>query len=447
MVSRRQFLTTGAAAAAAGAGLPSVNLLDALARDAATSPSPDLTTWPAVRALFPLSRDYLHFASFYFVSHPKPVQEAIDGFRRTIDREPFLVVEGRMFSSPTDNLQLTIRDGLSGYLGVKRDDIAITGNTTTGLALVYAGLRVGAGDEILSTTHDHYSHQESIRFAAEKSGASVRRIALYDKAAEANEAQIVDRVRAAIRPETRALGVTWVHSGTGVRLPVRAIADVVQEANRGRDEAHRVLLIVDGVHGLGAVEDVAAQLGADFFCAGTHKWMFAPRGTGVIVGRSESWPRLRQTIPNFSNLEGFDAWLKGDTTPRATNAYDMTPGGFHAYEHQWAMTAAFTLHETIGRKRIAERIRALNDQCKSGLAAMKHVTLHTPRAAALSAGIICFEVDGVAPDEVVKRLLDRRIVASTTPYHTTYARLAPSLMNDPGEVDAALRAVRTIAGA
>jgi selenocysteine lyase/cysteine desulfurase len=61
--------------------------------------------------------------------------------------------------------------------------------------------------------------------------------------------------------------------------------------------------------------------------------------------------------------------------------------------------------------------------------------------------VICFEVAGVSPEEVVKQLLAKRIVASTSPYKVTYARLAPSLVNTPEEVESALRAVRTIAKA
>jgi hypothetical protein len=53
----------------------------------------------------------------------------------------------------------------------------------------------------------------------------------------------------------------------------------------------------------------------------------------------------------------------------------------------------------------------------------------------------------VAPADVVRRLLEKQVVASTSPYKVTYVRLAPSLVNDEGEVDAALRAVRGIAGA
>ncbi len=123
----------------------------------------------------------------------------------------------------------------------------------------------------------------------------------------------------------------------------------------------------------------------------------------------------------------------------------MTPGGFTAYEHQWAMSAAFRLHQALGRRRVAERIRRLNDQCKEGLARMPRVRLHTPRDPALSAGLCCFEVEGTKNEDVVKRLLERGFVASAAPYKASYARLAPSLVNTPEEVESALKALRTIA--
>ena len=71
-----------------------------------------------------------------------------------------------------------------------------------------------------------------------------------------------------------------------------------------------------------------------------------------------------------------------------------TPGGFHSFEHRWALGEAFAFHRRIGRERITERIHALATQYKEGLAAMPHVTLHTPLSPALSAGLICFEVQG-----------------------------------------------------
>ena len=441
--TRRQFLA-GSGAVALTTLAPG-RLVAAIEKHAPAPPR--LDTWPDVRSQFDLAPDYLQFSSFFLVSHPRPVRAAIDSFRHALDANPFLMVERSMFESEVANLQHRVQTEMAPYLGARPEEIALTGNTTTSLALVYHGLPLSHGDEILTTTHDHYVHHESIRFAAERSGATSRRIALYDAPADATVSTIVERVRAAIRPNTRVLGITWVHSSSGVRLPIREIAAALETVNRGRDPQHRVLLIVDGVHGLGAVDEAVADLGCDFFCAGTHKWMFAPRGTGIIWARADNWARLRPLIPTFSEMESFEAWMNDRPPAGPTVAARVTPGGFNAFEHQWAMGAAFDMHRRIGRARVAERIRALNDQLKHGLAAMRKVKVHTPRDPALSAGLVAFEVQGVATDDVVKRLLERRVVASSSPYRVSFPRLSASLVNTPGEVDRALAAVRTVAGA
>ena len=120
----------------------------------------------------------------------------------------------------------------------------------------------------------------------------------------------------------------------------------------------------------------------------------------------------------------------------------MTPGGFHSFEHRWALGEAFQFHLELGKAHVAARIHELNRQCKTGLAAMKHVTLHTPIGDDVSAGIITFEVAGLKPEDVVKRLHAKRIVASQTPYTKTYARLAPGLLNSPQDVETVLREIR-----
>jgi selenocysteine lyase/cysteine desulfurase len=59
--------------------------------------------------------------------------------------------------------------------------------------------------------------------------------------------------------------------------------------------------------------------------------------------------------------------------------------------------------------------------------------------------MVCFDVKGTKPEDVVKRLLAQRIVASTTPYRVSYARVACSIVNTPQEVETALRAIRELA--
>ena len=436
-LSRRGFLTAPAMLAA-GALVPSA-LMTALAAQAA--PAADLSDWDRVRAQFTLDPAYQHFASFFIASHPAPVREAIEGYRRAIDANPFLVIERGLFEDEAHNVPLQVQTVIAEYLGGSAEDVCLTPNTTTGLALVYHGLPLQPGDEVLCTTHDHYSHHESIRLATERAGASMRMIPLFEDAAGASTDSLIATLLAGIGPKTRVLGVTWVHSSSGIRLPIREIA----AALRARSGSP-VLLVVDGVHGLGSTDETVATMGADYFCAGTHKWMFGPRGTGLVWANAANWARLRPLIPSFSDLDQYTAWEQGTPLASPNNANRMMPGGFVAYDHQWATAAAFRMHQQMGKARVAARIRGLNDQCKAGLVENRKVKIHTPMSGDLSAGLVSFEVQGIKPADVVKQLLARNIIASTSPYAVTYARLAPSLVNTPEQVDLAVSAVREISG-
>ena len=433
-LERRQFFSV---LAATSAGLSLLGCQAAAAQTPAAA-APPADEWARVRAEFGVSPDFLHFAGFLLASHPRPVREAIERHRKALDDNPALYVEQHFMDDKP------VKEPAAAYLGVKPEEIALTDSTTMGLSILYAGLPLAPKDEVLTTTHDHYATHESLRLATLRAGASLRKVALYERSSEATPASMAAALAKAIRPETRVVALTWVHSSTGVRTPVRAIADLIASANAKRAPEQRILYCVDGVHGFGVEDVTMADLGCDFFAAGTHKWIFGPRGTGILWGRAEHWSKLRPTIPHFGQA-AYEAWMQG-VPPPPTTADMMTPGGFHSFEHRWALGEAFNFHLAIGKRKVAERIHELNRQCKEGLARMKNVQLHTPRSDEASAGIITFEIAGLKPDEIVKRLLEKRIVASATPYATSYGRLAPGLLNTPAEVDRALAEIQAIAG-
>ena len=157
---------------------------------------------------------------------------------------------------------------------------------------------------------------------------------------DASEDEIVDNLVTAIRPQTRALALTWVHSSTGLKLPIRRIADALETVNATRDEAAQVLLCVDGVHGFGNQDADFADLGCDFLFAGCHKWLFGPRGTGIVAASDRGWAAVRPTIPTFTDYSVWDAWLTGGPPQGRTAGRRMSPGGYKPFEHQWAVKEA-----------------------------------------------------------------------------------------------------------
>jgi isopenicillin-N epimerase len=432
--NRRNFLGTLAAAAAASVGTFAVDAADAAA---ATDIGP-ATSWEDVRGLFELRPDRIHMAGLLFASHPLPVRNAIARHREELQRDPASYISHERWRLEGEVLQ-----SAANYLGVQAADLALTDSTSMGLGLLYSGLRLSPRDEILTTTHDHYATESAIAVCAERTQCTVKRIDLYTNAAGATADAMADAVRRAIAQATRIVALTWVHSGTGVKAPVRQIADVIARENARRGPERRIYLCVDGVHGLGIENVTLPDLGCDFFAAGTHKWMFGPRGTGILWGRPDAWAITRPAIPTWEPGV-FYSTIGWRERPEIGGGQLMTPGGYHAFDHTWALGSAFDLHASLGKDRIATRVHTLGRQLKEGLRDMKQVRVHTPMAGALSSGIVCFEVDGMAPDKVVAGLADRGVIASRTPYRKPYARLCPGLLTPGHDVEKTLAAVRAL---
>lgn len=423
--TRRNFLLTAGLGTAAG---PLVS-----SQAATSKPSVDrlskqqrFNNWRDVRTYFNLDPQYIHMAGLLLASHPTPVQAAIDEHRDGLDQNPT-----HYLYDHRQDLVAEVRRHAAEYLGVQANDIALTDSTTMGTALVINGLSIRPDQEMLTTTYDYYSTHTSLTYKASRTGAKVNEIPLYQDIQTVTEGEMVETLIKGIGPKTRLVTATWVHSSTGLKVPIAKISEQLQQLNQSRSEADRILFFVDGVHGLGVEADALTALGCDFFVAGTHKWMFAPRGSGFIWGKPETQNAVTPTIPTFTGGAGWGSW--------------MTPGGFKSFEHQWAMAQAFAFYQQIGKKRVTQRLHSLSRQLKKGLSKMQHVKLYTPIDDHLSAAIVCFDVDGLSPKAVVAKLKANHVIASTTPYETSYARLTPGIYNTPDEMDRVLSHIRDLA--
>ena len=202
--------------------------------------------WERVRAEFSISPETIDLSALLIASHPRPVREAIKEYRRRLDNNPTIYLQ-----DDNDRLQQRTLEHAADYLGVATEELALTDSTTAGLGLLYNGFQLQPGEEFLTTEHDYYATKEALRLAALRCGATVRTIRLYRDIHSVSADELVENLKSAIKPATRVAAVTWVHSSTGLKLPIRRMADALREINRERDRSERVQLCVDGVHGFG----------------------------------------------------------------------------------------------------------------------------------------------------------------------------------------------------
>ena len=416
MSDRRTFLKQAGILAA---GLPLTAGLDNVA-NATPVLSPPGDKWAQLRQLFDQDPDYLHFSNFLITSHPKPVREAIEMHRAALDKNPGLAMDWDL--GVIEQREEEVRVWAGRYLQANARQIALTGSTTEGLAMIYGGVHVRPDQEILTTAHEHYATHTILDLRTQRDGTRVRKIRLFKDPQTVSKAEILASIEQNIKPETRVLGMTWVHSGSGVKLPIADIGALVDKHNRNRADQDRIIYLVDGVHGFG-VEDLSfPAMNCDFFIAGTHKWMFGPRGTGIVCSRSEEVKYVTPIIPTFSEATAFS------TT--------MTPGGYHSFEHRWALNEAFKLHLQWGKADVQARIHALNSHMKKRLQAHPQIKLVTPVSPELSSGFSFFRVKGKSSDKIAAWLMQNRVIADAVERDVgPVIRTAPGLLNTEAEVD------------
>jgi selenocysteine lyase/cysteine desulfurase len=430
-MKRRDFIAASTIGGAAGVAVATA----AAGAKPATSTALKEMSWQDVKAQFDPEPGITQMSAFFLASHPRPVRESIARHRQGLDRNSHGYIRKMM-----PQCEHGLRQAAADYMGAEPDHIAQVGSTTAGLGLTLANIDIGEGREVLTDTRDHMVTRVATMYSAQRSGGSFRRVPLYAASREATKDEVVRNVRANLRDETRLFVMTWVHSGTGVKMPVEAIGEVVAEHNRGKSDEARTLFAIDGVHGFGNQDVDIPAMGADFFIAGTHKWIYGPRGTGIVWAKPEAQAFVQATIPTFD-----PSWRQMPPMEMPIAAHH-TPGGFHAFEHTWAVEEAFRFSSAIGRKRIAERTMALATMTKQGLAKLPKVTVATPEAEDMSAGIIAFDVEGYDPYDAVEKLYQAGIVASVVPrfYKPLHMRVAPSLMTDEADVERTVKAIAAL---
>ena len=438
VIAAAQTLGCAAAPHAATAAVPTAPSPRPAAPGSAPAAGASGPDWSAIRAQFELTDQYVHMACLLVSSHPRVVRDAIAEHRRALDANPADYLH-RRWVWKAENIE---EDGeeraaraAARYLATDPDLIALTDSTTMGLAMVYNGIVMRPDQEILSTEHEHGATRNALGFRGQRTGCPVRTIRLYDDPAAVSADHLVRALIDQIRPETRVVATTWVHSNSGVKLPIGRMGAEIAARNHGRSPENRILFCVDGVHGFGVEDVTIADLRCDFFVAGCHKWLLGPRGTGIIWAAPHAWEQCIPTIPSFSGVA------------RQSPGRLMTPGGFHSFEHRWALPAAFDFHLGIGKASVVARIHALASQLKRGLAEIPGVTLLTPMSDELSAGIVVFQVAGKSAEDVDRALHARGVIATTTPRPPTAPRLTPGMYNTPEEIERTLAAVRAVAAA
>lgn len=399
-------------------------------------------SWLNFRENFTLDSDVIHLSLCTLTPHSKSLNNEISKFRILLDQNPDLQRKERV------KYMDEVLESAASYMGTRKDLIAITDSTTMGLAIVYLGLRLNSSDEILTTNCEHYCADKLFDYLEARFNTIINRISLYQDPFFITEDIIISRILSNITENTRILALTWVNSCFGIKLPLSKISSEIKKINLSRPENKKLLICIDGVHGFGIENfDSIENLGIDFFSAGCHKWLFGPRGTGILWGSERGWNSIEPIIPSFE-AEAWKDYLPWEPKPSNFNYIKSkmcTPGGFKSFEHVWALKHAFDQHAHLGKEQVQNRIQELNLLAKNLLVKIPNLELLTPMDSNLSAGLVSFNTQNIPVSELIAKMLHHNIVIGQAPYKTICARIAPGICNTEEEIIKTCRLIETIA--
>jgi len=190
---------------------------------------------------------------------------------------------GKPYIEAMIDLRTRLRGQLAELVGTKPEHIALTASTTTACHIVLSGLRLDAGDEIVTTDEEHFGLLGPLHV----SGAHVRVAATRGRTGD----EALEAVLAEIGPRTRLVALSHVSWMTGHILPVDAI-----KAQTG------VPLLVDGAQSVGALPVDVGD--ADFYTVSGQKWLCGPDATGALYVRDPD--ALAVALPTYWSREAHE---------------------------------------------------------------------------------------------------------------------------------------------
>lgn len=426
-ISRRTFLeqvgkSIGLAVAASGAlqamleeaNAAGKSIMHLLPQQAATEED----YWSEIQRLFPVSRSLINLNNGGVSPSPSLVVEALQRYEWQQELAPAYM----MWQEMTPQYE-TIRQALADEFGVSPEETAITRNASEALETILLGYPLRPGEEILTTTQDYPRMITALKQRERREGIKVRYVKI--PVAPKNPEEITQAIEWGIQSNTRLLLISHMVFLNGQILPVRSICRMAS--------AKGVEVVVDGAHTFAHLKFTRDDLDCDYYATSLHKWLSAPKGTGMLYVRKEKikniWPLMAADVSQDATIRKFEEI------------------GTHSAAIKLAIGEALLFHRSIGVERKEARLRYLSRLWMNELKSLPNIRFHTSFDEKQSCGLGLFEIEGIDPIALSAELFARQKIITTTIQHEDFKgiRVTPSLANSARDIEVFCDAVSSIA--
>src|SRR5712672_496706 len=307
----------------------------------------------------------------------------------------------------------TIRTGLAEMFGCDREEIAITRNASESLETLLMGMDFKPGDEILTTTQDYPRMLTTLRQREKREGLKLKLIQIPIPPKNLDE--ISGAFERAITPRTKLIQIAHQINITGQITPVKAVCQMAR--------ARGVETIVDGAHSFAQFYFKRADLDCDYFGTSLHKWLYAPKGTGLLYIKRD---KIAKVWPLFAAEEKQKADIR-----------KFEEIGTHSAAPKLAIGEALLFHQGIGGKRKEARLRFLSRYWMDKLKDIPKVRFNTSLDPQQMCAIANVQIEGIDSARIGSYLFSQHRIFTTPIVHEEFQglRITPNLYTTLPELD------------
>lgn len=218
-----------------------------------------------------------------FGACPKEVLAVQAGLREEMERQPDQFFRRKVFPHSPGNALQPAADRLARFVGTTGERLVFVTNATEAVNIALHAVDLAPGDEILVLDCVYNAVRLAAELTCRRHGARVVQVAL-PVPLTAND--VIGRIAEAAGPRTKLAIIDHISSPTATVFPVVEITRALQ--------AKGVRVMIDGAHAVGQLALDLPAIGADWYTANAHKWLYAPKGTAFLYAAAEVAAR---TVP------------------------------------------------------------------------------------------------------------------------------------------------------
>lgn len=343
---------------------------------------------------------------------PRPVMERTIAAWKELELNPSFRGYGEH-----EHAMDAVRAQAAAFIGCKTEELVLTNCTTEGMNWVAQGLSLAAGDRVLTSDQEHPGGRVCWDYVVRRFGVALDVVAIPPSE---NDAQaIVDRFRKQITPRTRVLSFSHLLSSTGLRMPVAELSALARL--RG------CIAVVDGAQALGGIAVDVKALGCHAYATSGHKWLLAPKGTGLLYLSEE----LGKAIDPISLQGGRAAYSESS--------------GVTSIPSVLGMGAALEYLSAIGLRQVESHNLALRNRLFAALKGVPQVRVVSAAPGANASPLLTYELPEKFESRAFQQLMREKhtIELKVVPKNWLNGnRVSTHLFNTEHDVDTLVAALK-----